>query len=270
MPTRQFYTIGYSGRKPEEFLSLLKAKDIKAIVDVRLRPDNERQRCYVKTQSSDKGIEALLKTAGIEYFFLVELGNIFRDYRDWQERYKLLLERAGDLLVERFDYIPTPFCLLCAEINPVTCHRELIAKFLEQKGYTVEHLGQISEAEECIARKIKRKPKPRTYIDNIRHFLDKNGDFPNIMPNPARKMAVFLTRIISLATEAFSRDRVLVSMQCNRKGCHEEILVWLNDLNKDIEWFCPECGDNGFISNWRGTKWDKTSSINYPESAALN
>ena len=123
MPTRQFYTIGYDGRKPEEFLSLLKAKDIKAIVDVRLRPDNERQRCYVKTQSPDKGIEALLKTAGIEYFFLVELGNIFRDYIDWSERYKQLLERAGDLLIERFDYIPRLFCLLCAEINPVTCHR---------------------------------------------------------------------------------------------------------------------------------------------------
>jgi hypothetical protein len=24
-----------------------------------------------------------------------------------------------------------------------------------------------------------------------------------------------------------------------------------------IEWWCPECGENGYIRNWAGTLWDR-------------
>jgi len=137
----KFYTIGYGSRKPEEFLSLLKANGVKAIVDVRLRPDHAYLSCYAKAKTPEKGIEVLLKTAGIEYFSLVELRNIFRDYEEWGLKYKQLLERAGDLLIERITRIPTPFCMLCAEINPAACHRGLIAEYLENKGFELEHLG---------------------------------------------------------------------------------------------------------------------------------
>jgi len=136
----KLYTIGYGGRKPEEFLNLLKQKDVKAIVDVRLRPDRASMGSYVRAKSPDKGIQKLLGTVGIEYLSLVELGNVFLEYADWKERYQKLLEKAGDLLTRRLVTTSSPFCIMCAEKSPAQCHRSLIAEYLVRKGYEVEHI----------------------------------------------------------------------------------------------------------------------------------
>ena len=137
----KFFTIGYGGRKPEELLQLLSDNSVKAIVDVRLRPDKAHMGSFVKAKSAEKGIERLLSTGGIEYYSLVELGNVFMDYCDWRERYATLLEQTKDLLVSRLDGIPTPFCLMCAEKRVSECHRQQIAEHLcSLYGYTVEHI----------------------------------------------------------------------------------------------------------------------------------
>lgn len=134
------YTIGYGGRKPQEFLDLLKANGIKVIVDVRLRPDRSNMGTYVKAKSNTQGIEGLLATAGIQYFSFVELGNIFRDYADWKERYRCLIDKVGDLLIERLLQVPAPFCLMCAEKLTANCHRSIIAEYLMRKGHDIEHI----------------------------------------------------------------------------------------------------------------------------------
>ena len=134
------YTIGYGGRKPQEFLDLLKANSIKAVVDVRLRPDRSSMGTYVKANNSNKGIQALLAAANVQYFSFVELGNIFRDFGDWEGRYRRLIDKAGDLLVEQLLQVPEPFCLMCAEKQAARCHRMVIAEYLTQKGYDVEHI----------------------------------------------------------------------------------------------------------------------------------
>jgi uncharacterized protein (DUF488 family) len=137
----KFYTIGYGGRAPQELLEILLAKGVKTIVDVRLRPDRARLGTWVKTNNPDKGIQKLLAGAGIAYISLIELGNLFLEYADWETRYQTLLERAGDLLNDRLSSIPTPFCLLCAEKKAADCHRRLIAEYLvRQKGAQVEHI----------------------------------------------------------------------------------------------------------------------------------
>jgi uncharacterized protein (DUF488 family) len=136
----QIYTIGYGGRKPEELLDLLKARGVRAVVDVRLRPDRSAMGIYAKARDSSKGIEGLLAGADTQYFSFVELGNLFRELPDWQERYQRLLNLAGDLLVERLGQVHEPFCLLCAEKKLGECHRRLIADFLAAKGHQVEHI----------------------------------------------------------------------------------------------------------------------------------
>jgi uncharacterized protein (DUF488 family) len=134
------YTIGYGGRRPDEFAELLKAKAIQAIVDVRLRPDRSSMGSFARARTPDKGIEHLLAGADIQYFSFVELGNLFGELPDWADRYRKLLELAGDLLTQRLQQVPGPFCLMCAEKSPGDCHRRLIADFLVAKGHHIEHI----------------------------------------------------------------------------------------------------------------------------------
>ena len=136
----KLYTIGYGGRKPQEFLGPLKENRIRAVVDVRLRPDRASMGIYVKARSNNQGIQGLLIQANIQYFSFVELGNIFRDFSDWQERYRRLIDKAGDLIVERLFQVSTQFCLMCAEKCVIHCHRLIIAKHLEQMGHEAEHI----------------------------------------------------------------------------------------------------------------------------------
>jgi uncharacterized protein (DUF488 family) len=137
----KFYTIGYGGRAPAEFAGLLVQHGIRAIADVRIRPDRASMGAFVKASSAAKGIERLLEERGIAYRSFVELGNVFRDLDDWRAPYHALIERAGDLLVARLAELPEPFCLMCAEKRVADCHRQEIADFLvATRGWTVEHI----------------------------------------------------------------------------------------------------------------------------------
>ena len=134
------YTIGYGGRRTEELLELLTTRGIRAVVDVRLRPDRSAMGVFARAKTADKGIQGLLAGAGIQYFCFVELGNLFGELPDWPQRYRRLLEVAGDLLTERLQTVPAPFCLLCAEKRTSECHRKLIGDYLAGKGHEVEHI----------------------------------------------------------------------------------------------------------------------------------
>jgi uncharacterized protein (DUF488 family) len=137
----KFYTIGYGGRRPAEFVELLVGRGVRAVADVRIRPDRASMGAYVRAGSPDKGIERLLGDRGIAYHAILELGNLFRDRPDWPEVYRAFFERAGDLIVGRLEGLPEPFCLLCAEKCVAECHRSVIADFLvATRGWSVEHI----------------------------------------------------------------------------------------------------------------------------------
>ena len=137
----KLFTIGYGGRTREDFIGLLKRNDVRTLVDVRLRPDRASMGIWVKAKTSDKGIEKTLIDAGIGYKSLIELGNIFLEFSDWQVRYRQLLDVAGELLITRLAGLLGPLCLLCAEKRASECHRQEVAAYLaKNKGYDVQHL----------------------------------------------------------------------------------------------------------------------------------
>ncbi len=136
----KFYTIGYGGRHPDDFLALLRLHDIVLVVDVRLRPDRASMGVYAQAKSSAKGIQGLLAKNGVRYVSFPELGNVFRDTEDWRQRYQRLIEQAGDVLLQRLWTVPSPFCLMCAEQKVQDCHRLIVAEYLERRGWKVEHI----------------------------------------------------------------------------------------------------------------------------------
>jgi uncharacterized protein (DUF488 family) len=139
-PMPRVFTLGYGGRKPDELTALIRDRGIKTVVDVRLRPDRAAMGVYQKAKTPEKGIEKLLRDTGSTYVWLAELGNLFVGLDDWEARYSRLLEKAGDLLVERLIPLAGPVCLLCCEKDPAHCHRRLIAEFLARRGYAIEHI----------------------------------------------------------------------------------------------------------------------------------
>jgi uncharacterized protein (DUF488 family) len=135
-----FYTIGYGGRPPAEFVKLLTEAGVRTVADVRLRPDRSSLGSYKFTGKPDTGIEKLLADVGTGYASLPELGNLFLGFDDSLARYAAFFERTADLLVPRLLELPGPVCLLCAEKKVDECHRKAIADYLTAQGHEARHL----------------------------------------------------------------------------------------------------------------------------------
>jgi uncharacterized protein (DUF488 family) len=133
----KLFTIGYGGRKPDEFVRTLVQHGVRTIADVRIAPQRASMGSYVKAREPEKGIEKLLAGAGIAYAWLEELGNEFRHDEGWPERYRELLAREGDARTRRLLALDGPTCLLCAEKRPAECHRTLVADWLAAHGHEI-------------------------------------------------------------------------------------------------------------------------------------
>jgi uncharacterized protein (DUF488 family) len=136
-------TLGYEGRKLDQFLLILKGNNIRRLIDVRNNPFS------LKPGYSKNQLEKSLDTIGVSYLHLPELGiesrrrknltkdgltSLFQTYERELDSKKSVLARIKELAQKE------RVALMCFEANVADCHRGVIAKRLRKDGLDVVDL----------------------------------------------------------------------------------------------------------------------------------
>ena len=147
MPTDSLFTIGYEKRSFDEFLAVLKAAGIDAVIDV-------RETAWTRKHGFSKsGLTAGLAAAGIEYVHARFAGNPRRlrataaDHVEIMTRYREHLSTSPDIL-DQFDRLIGGYvaagkkvALMCYERHPDDCHRGILAEaWRDRRHGSVVHL----------------------------------------------------------------------------------------------------------------------------------
>ncbi len=99
---------------------------------------------------------------------------------------------------------------------------------------------------------------PGTYVTDLRHYLDNDGEIVTEMPPEARQMAGFLALIVDEVSGSSSSKATELTLRCRTESCEGQI-QGLVDGSEEIYWHCPSCDATGVIRNWKDTKWDQSS-----------
>ena len=145
---KTLHTLGYQGRTVDEFLRLLRASGIDALVDVRDVPWSH------KPGFSKKPLAEALAKARIAYVPAPFAGNpkkLRSSVESTEEALRLYAEHldAEPEIVAWFDALIEDLleqekrpCLLCFEDDPAACHRTILAERWArlEEGRSVRHL----------------------------------------------------------------------------------------------------------------------------------
>lgn len=140
MSDMKLFTIGYSKKSAEEFFDLLRANNVKRVVDIRRHNTNQ----LAGFTKKDDLAWFLSVIADIDYQHVLELApseDLMHAYR----KEGLPFDEFSAQLRAQFDDrdIPTKntfdhAALLCSEADPSTCHRLIAAQYLAEKWSGVE------------------------------------------------------------------------------------------------------------------------------------
>ena len=136
------YTIGYGGRHPQHFVTLLTQHSITLVCDVRAEPRRAYRGIYTFNPEKSSGpLPRLLAQAGIDYQWFPELGNPDRQDPEIRAFQRLMAQEAESRLQRLRTCVQTGrACLLCAEQDAQRCHRRIITAYLTASGDVVQHL----------------------------------------------------------------------------------------------------------------------------------
>jgi hypothetical protein len=96
-----------------------------------------------------------------------------------------------------------------------------------------------------------------TYVTDLQHYLDGDGEIVAQMPEEARQLASFLALLVDEASGDPTLEFTESAVRCRIAECNGQIRASIN-ASKEILWQCPICGHNGVIRNWVNTKWDQS------------
>jgi uncharacterized protein (DUF488 family) len=129
---KKIYTLGTDRRSEEDFVEILLAYDIQALIDVRSLP---RSKIPIFRKEN---LERLLTREGIDYHFLgKELGGFRKGgYTSYiiTEEFSKGIDLLESIASARLSVI------ICAERFPWKCHRKWISRELHNRNWEVEHI----------------------------------------------------------------------------------------------------------------------------------
>ncbi len=140
------YTIGYGSRTIDQFIQVLKSRQIASVIDVRSAPYSR-----FKPEFSKEALEVALRGRGIGYEFLGNLlGGQPKDpdcYVDGKVDYQKVRAtpffEAGLQRLRVAQARPLRAALMCSEGRPEDCHRcKLIGEALASIGIPVQHIDE--------------------------------------------------------------------------------------------------------------------------------
>ena len=135
-----FFTLGYTGRKVEDMLTLLSEAGVRTLVDIR-----QNAVSMYRPELSKTNLRRVVERGGMRYVHYPELG-VPRDIRaraisagsrsviwDWYDE-QVASRYCSQNLHRFFNGIEHPAAYLCVEIDPHECHRHRLALALEALG----------------------------------------------------------------------------------------------------------------------------------------
>jgi uncharacterized protein (DUF488 family) len=139
------FTIGHSDHEMATLVELLRQHQVEVVADVRSQPYSARL-----PQFNRELLERGLQANGIQYVFLGRELGARRDeaecYIDGQARYELVAKTiafAKGLQRIRNGLGKFNVALLCAEKDPLTCHRTiLVCRHLRGLGFPIQHIHE--------------------------------------------------------------------------------------------------------------------------------
>lgn len=100
-------------------------------------------------------------------------------------------------------------------------------------------------------------------VADIRHYLGQDLSIIDL-PAPAARIRDYLGSIVEAVTSRNpQQEDYVTSVRCRRRPghrrCKGEIIACFDETEPSaIKWFCPFCGDSGYIRGWQGTAWDRS------------
>jgi uncharacterized protein (DUF488 family) len=140
----KIYTIGFTKKTLEDFITRLKNADVQRIIDIRL---NNSSQLAGFAKSPD--FEFILKQFKIEYISVKDLApdkpllEKYRKEKNWDEyktNFKALMNtRNAKEILNELQLERKISCFLCSEDKPGKCHRRLVAEMLNE-NFEIVHL----------------------------------------------------------------------------------------------------------------------------------
>lgn len=95
------------------------------------------------------------------------------------------------------------------------------------------------------------------WITDITHSELPDGHLPQ---GPAGAATRYFGSIVAAASAQREGIWLEVAVQCRRRPGHRRcpghIRLQRLDGANQINWLCTSCGDDGLITNWKGSRWD--------------